>query len=113
MHEYSIVQALIEQVGRHAREHGASRVHRLHVSIGELSGVEVPLLTEAYTAFRERTVCDGAGLDVRPVAALWACPGCGGSFRRGEILRCSECALPARLVQGDEIILDRIEMEVT
>jgi hydrogenase nickel insertion protein HypA len=112
MHEYSIVQALVEQVDRVAREHGARRVHRLHVRIGELSGVEVPLLTEAYTTFRERTVCAGASIEVRPVPARWACPGCGRDLRRGDVLQCPDCALPARLVQGDEIVLDRVEMEV-
>jgi hydrogenase nickel incorporation protein HypA/HybF len=112
MHEYSIVQALVEQVDRVAREHRASRVHRLHVRIGELSGVEVPLLTEAYATFRERTVCADASLEVRPVAARWICPGCERPLERGNVLQCPDCALPARLAQGDEIVLDRVEMEV-
>jgi Zn finger protein HypA/HybF involved in hydrogenase expression len=28
------------------------------------------------------------------------------------VLRCSRCDVPARLMEGDEIMLDRIEMEV-
>jgi Zn finger protein HypA/HybF involved in hydrogenase expression len=28
-------------------------------------------------------------------------------------LRCPDCAVPARLAAGDEIVLDRIEMEVS
>jgi Zn finger protein HypA/HybF involved in hydrogenase expression len=28
------------------------------------------------------------------------------------VLTCPSCAVPAHLVQGDEIMLDRIEMEV-
>jgi hydrogenase nickel incorporation protein HypA/HybF len=112
VHEYSIVQALIEQVEGHARARGASRVQRLQVRIGELSGVEVPLLTLAYDAFRERTVCAGAELDVVAVEARWRCPGCERIIGRGELLRCPDCDRPARLCQGDEIVLDRIEMEV-
>ena len=42
MHEYSIVQALLERVREEARAHGAHSVHRLHVSIGELSGWTSP-----------------------------------------------------------------------
>jgi hypothetical protein len=30
----------------------------------------------------------------------------------GDVLTCQACALPARLAQGDEIMLDRIELEV-
>lgn len=112
VHEYSIVQALLEQVDHHARAQGASRVHRLHVRIGELSGVEVPLLSLAYATFRERTLCAGADLLVHPVAARWRCPGCDRAIRHGNVLRCPDCARPARLTEGDEIVLDRIELEV-
>jgi hydrogenase nickel incorporation protein HypA/HybF len=112
MHEYSIVQALIERVDVEARARGATGVHRLSVRIGELSGVEVELLSTAYDTFRARTICEGAELDLQIVPARWACPDCGGSIAHGAVLTCPSCALPARLVQGDEILLDRIEMEV-
>ena len=112
MHEYSIVQALVERVAAEARVRHATSVHRLSVRIGELSGVEVNLLTTAYATFRERTICEGAELDVQIVAARWECPGCGHAIERGDLLACPRCAVPARLVQGDEIMLDRIEMEV-
>lgn len=112
MHEYSIVQALIERVDAEARAHRATAVHRLSVRIGELSGVEVDLLTTAYETFRERTICEGAELDVQPVSARWQCPRCARVIGRGDVLRCPTCAMPARLAAGDEIMLDRIEMEV-
>jgi hydrogenase nickel incorporation protein HypA/HybF len=112
VHEYSIVQALVERVGAEARARGATAVHRLSIRVGELSGVEPELLTTAYDTFRERTICEGAELDLQVVAARWECPGCGRAIRRGEVLTCPACGLPARLSQGDEIMLDRIEMEV-
>ena len=112
MHEYSIVQALLERVQVEARARRATAVHRLSVRIGELSGVEVDLLTTAYETFRERTICAGAELDVHLVAARWQCPGCARVIGRGDVLTCPTCAMPARLAEGDEIMLDRIEMEV-
>ena len=112
MHEYSLVQALLRQVDRQAWAHGATGIHRLHVSVGEVSGVEVPLLETAYETFRERTLCAGADLEIHPVAARWGCPACGSDLPRGRTLRCPECGGPARLEAGDEIYLDRIEMEV-
>jgi len=113
MHEYSIVQALLGQVERHARQHRATAVHRLHVSIGELAGVEVPLLETAYTTFRERTLCSAADLEIHPVPASWSCPDCSREIAKGTALRCPDCGSPARLTCGDEIVLDRIEMEVS
>lgn len=112
MHEYSIVEALLARVDAEARAKGATAVHRLTVRIGELSGVEIELLVAAYATFRDRTICADADLDVRPVAARWSCPQCGEAIARGSMLQCPRCGVPARLAQGDEILLDRIEMEV-
>ena len=111
MHEYSIVASLIDRVQQEAAAHGGSRVHRLHVKIGELSGVEIDLLKSAFDTFRERTICDGAELAIDTVAPAWACPSCERAVERGAILRCDACGRPARMIQGDEIILQRIEME--
>jgi hydrogenase nickel incorporation protein HypA/HybF len=112
MHEYSIVQALLERVEGEARARGATAVHRLSIRVGELSGVEPELLATAYRTFRDRTICQAADLDLEIVAAQWACPACGRAIGRGALLSCPTCAVPARLAQGDEIMLDRIEMEV-
>ena len=112
MHEYSIVQALLERVAAEARMRRATSVHRLSIRIGELSGVEPDLLSTAYATFRERTICEHAELDVHVVTAQWECPGCGRAIARGDLLKCGVCGMPARLAAGDEIMLDRIEMEV-
>ena len=112
MHEYSIVQALVDRVEAEVRTRRATAVHRLSVRIGELSGVEPELLTTAYETFRERTICEGAVLDLKIVAAQWECPSCGRAIGRGDLLTCPACAVPARLAQGDELVLERIEMEV-
>jgi len=112
VHEYSIVGALIERIEQLARERRAKAVHGILVSIGELSGVEPDLLVTAYETFRERTICEGAKLTILPVVARWDCPECGQAIARGAVLECPRCGRPARLAAGDEIVLERIEMEV-
>jgi len=112
MHEYSIVEALVDRVAAEARARHATAVHRLSVRIGELSGVDVGLLTTAFAIFRDRTICESADLEVQSVPARWECPDCGGVVGPGTMLRCVRCGAPARLAAGDEIVLDRIEMEV-
>ncbi len=112
MHEYSIVQSLIELAEQQARDHGASRIDRLEVAIGELSGVETELLARAYETFRDRTLCSQADLVIHPVPARWRCPRCGRSPERGAALTCPDCDVPFRLETGEEIILERIGLEV-
>ncbi len=113
MHEYSLIQALIARVAQEARRQGALRVHSLTIRLGELSGVEPPLLTTAFELARAGTACADAELKLDRVAAVWSCPGCKKVFARGEVLRCAACALPAALNDGaDALTLERIEMEV-
>ena len=112
MHEYSIVQALLDQAAAEVRRHGARSVHRLTVTVGELSGVETALLATAYETFRQGTVCADAPLAIRGVKARWQCPSCETTFPRGAVLACPDCARPARLVDGDEIVLETLELEV-
>ena len=112
MHEYSIVQALFDQIGDAARARGAVAVRRVRVQIGEIAGVDVELLRTAYDLFRVRTVCDTAPIVIESVAARWACPDGHGDIARGEALVCPACARPARLAAGDEILLTQLELEV-
>ena len=112
MHEYSIVSALVDQVEAQARAHPGAIVRRVHVTIGELAGVELELLTTAFTTFREGTVCAAAELTVESRPARWQCPRCKADLPRGAPLRCDPCASPARLLSGDEILLQRLELEL-
>jgi hydrogenase nickel incorporation protein HypA/HybF len=112
MHEYSVVQALLERVGAEARARRAIAVHRLTVRVGELAGLDAELFATAFSTFRAGTVCGSATLDVERVPVRWACPACGAVIPEGARLQCATCGAPARLEQGDEIVLGRIEMEV-
>jgi Zn finger protein HypA/HybF involved in hydrogenase expression len=80
--------------------------------VGALAGVEIPLLESAYAAFRERSCCAGATLEVEAVPARWHCPRCERDLAAGGLLRCERCGAPAHLASGDEIVLARLELEV-
>jgi hydrogenase nickel incorporation protein HypA/HybF len=110
MHEYSIVQSLVDSVA--AVVPRPAMIHRLEVRIGELAGVDCELLATAFEVFREGTLCDRATLTIDRIMARWECERCGREINSGAILRCSSCNAAARLACGDEIILQRIELEV-
>jgi hydrogenase nickel incorporation protein HypA/HybF len=111
MHEYSIVQSLVDSVAAAVGERDGA-VQRVDVAIGELAGVDCALLTTAFEVFRGGTICEHATLTIDRIPARWECTRCGGAMERGGFLRCALCDAPARLALGDEIVLQRIEMEV-
>ena len=112
MHEYSIVQALIERVAREVTARPGSIARRLNVRVGELAGVNADLLQTAFETFREATACAQAELVITRIAVRWECPRCAGRIPTGDVLRCSTCGVPARLAAGSEMHLDQIEMDV-
>ena len=112
MHEYSIVQAMFDQIEATAHEKHAIAVKRVRVRIGTAAGVDVSLLRTAYDTFRVHTICDSAPLDIDEVPLRWACPAGHGDIAQGRPLTCAMCGRSARLAEGDELVLDRLELEV-
>lgn len=112
MHEYSVVQAMFDQIETTARAQHATAVRCVRVRIGTLAGVEVSLLRTAYDLFRLRTICADARLEIEEIAARWSCPDGHGDIAPGRALTCPACGLPARLAAGDEIVLEQLELEV-
>jgi hydrogenase nickel incorporation protein HypA/HybF len=111
MHEYSIVQSLVDSVALAVGTRDAA-VSEVHVGIGEMSGVDCGLLTTAYEVFRAGTLCEHASLTIDRIPVNWQCPRCHVQIANGAFLRCADCNEPAELASGDEIILQRIELEV-
>jgi hydrogenase nickel incorporation protein HypA/HybF len=111
MHEYSLVRAMVDRVEQEARARSATSISRLAVRIGAMSGVEPELFASAFTLCREGMLA-ATELDIRRSEAVWACPQCAASIPTGGVLRCAACQAPAKLVTGDEILLEQIEMEV-
>jgi Zn finger protein HypA/HybF involved in hydrogenase expression len=82
MHEYSIVQAMFDQIERLRLDHHADAVRRIRVTIGEFAGVDPVLFHSAYEVYKIDTPCAKALLQIQRVAG------------------------------GDELLLDQIELEV-
>ncbi|HEY2774975.1 MAG TPA: hydrogenase maturation nickel metallochaperone HypA [Candidatus Binatia bacterium] len=112
MHEYSLVQALLDLVEKQARAHHASAVHRVTVRIGDAGGVEPSLLATAFEMSRPGTLCECAELELKTEETRWVCDCCGGRIETGRRLACPLCGWPARMAGGDALVLERVELEV-
>ena len=113
MHEYSIVQALLEQCEKYVVENEAQTVTKVVIKIGKMSGVEPHLLESAFETFKEKTVCDGAEfvMNVQPLTIK--CNACERTSELQEIYyRCPECkSLDVQVVDGEDMMLMSLEME--
>ena len=113
MHEYSIVQALLNQCEAVAKEHHASKVSKVICKIGVMSGIEIHLLQVAFDTFKEGTMCENAKLVIHEQKLTLECRECGDVFEVDEIRYvCRRCeSLKVKVLDGEEMYLMRLEME--
>jgi hydrogenase nickel insertion protein HypA len=113
MHEYSIVQALLEQCEHHAAANNADTITKVVVKIGRYSGVEPHLLEVAFNTFKEATVCARAHfvMNIQPLVIV--CRNCGTQSTPDQpCYCCSACeSTDVQVVDGEEMYLMSLEME--
>lgn len=113
MHELSVCQALVIQVEAVARAEHASSVSDIFVSVGPLSGIEQPLMQNAFPLAAAGTVASAATLHLESMPVRVACGECG---KESEVpvnrLVCKHCGdWRTKLVSGDELMLERVVLD--
>ncbi|MFN3598664.1 MAG: hydrogenase maturation nickel metallochaperone HypA [Aquificaceae bacterium] len=113
MHEFSIVQSLLELLEEQTRQYGAKRVTKVEISIGVLSGIEPHLLELAFDTFKEGTIAEKAELLVEVEKLRIWCEECGREYQKEELnLLCPGCgSLNTHIRGGQELLLKSIELE--
>ena len=115
MHEMSLVQGLFQQLSSIAREHGATRILRLKMSIGPLSGVVIDSFQFGFDILsKEDQLVRDAKLEIVIPAVTYRCSSCGWSVetsgtRPQQCAACQEALFTAE--GGDDLILQQVEME--
>jgi hydrogenase nickel incorporation protein HypA/HybF len=113
MHELGIAESALELALTRATEAGATRVLRIVIRVGALSGVDPEALRFAFTAIIPGTPAEGAALQIDPIAAVAYCPGCQKDFvpDTSHFFECPTCGrLSATVKQGRELDLVHLEM---
>jgi len=113
MHEFSIVQSILDVARTEAERAGAACVLHLYCRIGNLRQVNDELITEAFELLRPGTICDGAELHIEKTYLRARCAACGKAFDvRDWSWNCPDCGGQGRsLGGGDELELTSIEAE--
>ncbi len=115
MHEYSIVQSLLTLIEEQAKKHNATKVTKVIVKVGTLSGVEPHLLQVAFDTFKEHTICFGAELHIIHQPIVARCRACESlnEYEKDEIFfECRSCGgVELDIIDGEDMILQSLEME--
>jgi hydrogenase nickel incorporation protein HypA/HybF len=113
MHEASAVEALVKIVAAEARAHGAQRIRRIDLVVGETTGYMEESLAFYLRILGKGTPAEGAGLSIRYVKSLLRCPACGKDFERSRFsFDCPDCGEPGVMTKaGSEFYIDSIEVE--
>ncbi len=114
MHELSVCQSLIRQAEAVAREHGTEVIVLIRLSVGPLSGIELPLLERAFTVARCGTRAARAELVTEALPVRVRCRTCHAETQTPpNRLICGACGdWHTELVSGDEMLMTGIELEM-
>ncbi|WP_457564739.1 hydrogenase maturation nickel metallochaperone HypA [Caminibacter sp.] len=113
MHEYSIVDSLLQLAEEHAIKNNAKKVTRLEIKIGILSGVEPELLKTAFDTFKEGTMCEEAEFVMKIQPVVVRCEECGeeSTLHKDEYL-CPKCGSgKIKIIDGEDMYLMSLELE--
>ncbi|MCC6969538.1 MAG: hydrogenase maturation nickel metallochaperone HypA [Phycisphaerales bacterium] len=115
MHELPIAQGILERVLKAAADANAARVTRIHIIIGDLSGVSAECVEFYWDSLSRGTPAHGATFHVRRVPFEMTCLDCANAFNpAGEALAydCPACgSARVRTTHGQECCLEAIDIE--
>lgn len=114
MHEFSIVQSLLDLIHEQVEIHKAKKVLKVEIIVGVLSGVEPHLLELAFETFKEGTPAENAELVVEIEKLKLYCLDCGEEVEKEELnALCPQCgSLNTKIRGGQELLLKSLELEI-
>ncbi|WP_324170834.1 hydrogenase maturation nickel metallochaperone HypA [Sulfurimonas sp.] len=112
MHEYSIVQSLLDSCEDNARENNSTKVLKVVVKIGVMSGVEPSLLQTAFDTFKEKTICEEAEFVINMQDIVIQCNNCQKESTIGKMDYCCPVCkgVDIKIIDGEDMYLMQLEL---
>ena len=113
MHEQSIVESLLALALEHAEKAKATKISRINVVIGELSGVVEEAMDFYFNFLRKDTIAAEASLAFTRVPAKLRCRKCNIEFVAENLdFRCPNCKeQQVEIIGGRELYIESLEVE--
>jgi hydrogenase nickel incorporation protein HypA/HybF len=113
VHELSVAQSLIDLLLERLADQPPARVDVVHLSVGQLSGVDPAALRSAFHVATGATLLRGSRLEIASVTPRVWCVRCNAEREVKSIqsMRCSTCDQPSEdLRAGRELFVERLEV---
>lgn len=113
MHEYSIVQNLLELCEQNATNHNCSKISKVIIKVGRLSNVEPALLKTAFDTFKDETIASGSELVIIDQKVVIECKNCNKTTElEANEFCCPSCfSYEVKVLDGEELLLMSLEMD--
>ncbi|BDU72806.1 hydrogenase maturation nickel metallochaperone HypA [Mesoterricola silvestris] len=113
MHELSLMAGMLGIIAGEARGQGFTRVSRIVLEIGALSGVEPEALRFAFDVSARGTVAEGAELEIEETEGRAQCGACGHTVPvRGTWGGCPACGTDAlKVIAGKETRVKYLDVD--
>lgn len=113
MHEFSLAQSLVEQITELASKEGASRVTRVEVTIGAMSGVMKDPFEFCFPEAIRGSCLEGCTLIIKEAPLRVHCNNCASeSLPEQFAIRCGVCqGQDVKIIEGKDFLLNSVEVE--
>ncbi|MBI3583497.1 MAG: hydrogenase maturation nickel metallochaperone HypA [Nitrospinae bacterium] len=113
MHELSIVQNILDIAESEARKNNATRIIKIGLKIGEMSGVVADSINFCFETLKTNTIARDAELLIDHVPLMGRCKQCGADFRIKDYqFICEKCnGNEIELISGKELQIEELEVE--
>ena len=113
MHELTITQSMLDLALEQAKQNNATRIQKVSVTIGAMSGVVDECVRFYFALLSEGSIAEGAELAISSIPATARCRRCGTRFEiHGMDWICPMCGkAQIEIVGGKELYLESIEVE--
>jgi hydrogenase nickel incorporation protein HypA/HybF len=113
MHEFSIVEAMVNQVLEKAKAMNAKKVTRVYLVVGELSGVLNEAVEQYFFFLTKETIAEGAELFFMRPPTQVRCRNCSTVYSPENLkLVCPNCKeMKIEIISGRELYIDSLDVE--
>jgi hydrogenase nickel incorporation protein HypA/HybF len=110
MHELGVLNSMVHTIEKVVKEEGVTKVEKLVIEVGELSGIVPRYLEQSWPAASYKTFMENTKLELIVVPGIVKCRSCGRVFNAVySDLKCPSCeGKDLEILSGDDMIIKEI-----